>query len=118
VEEAAEWYARSLAISEELGDRPKMAFSYGQLGLLAEARGSPGQVLEWTVRCVACTASRMRGRRSAAARPAAPAPPSARIGLKGKKRKLTARQQGELVRMRIFRQLTHVRSSAAQRHQP
>jgi tetratricopeptide (TPR) repeat protein len=53
LDEAADWYARSLAISEELGDRPKMAASYGQLGLLAEARGSPGQALEWMVRCAA-----------------------------------------------------------------
>ena len=53
LDEAADWYARSLAIKEELGDRPGMASSYGQLGLLAEARGSPGQALEWMVRCVA-----------------------------------------------------------------
>jgi Tetratricopeptide repeat len=53
LDEAAEWYARSLAITEELGDRPRMAVSYGQLGLLAEAYGSPGQALEWMVRCVA-----------------------------------------------------------------
>jgi len=52
LDEAADWYTRSLAIKEELGDQPAMALSYGQLGLLAEARGSPGQTLEWTVRCV------------------------------------------------------------------
>jgi hypothetical protein len=45
----ADWYARSLVIREELGDRPRMAFSHGHLRLLAEARGGPGQALEWTV---------------------------------------------------------------------
>lgn len=29
-----------------------MAMTYGQLGLLAEARHQPGQALDWTVRCV------------------------------------------------------------------
>ena len=29
-----------------------MAMTYGQLGLLAEARHQPGQALYWTVRCV------------------------------------------------------------------
>ena len=53
LEEAADWYARSLAIKEELDDRPKMALTYSQLGLLAEEQDSPGEALEWTVRCVA-----------------------------------------------------------------
>lgn len=30
-----------------------MATTYGQLGLLAEARGQDPEALEWTVRCVA-----------------------------------------------------------------
>ena len=38
LEEAEDWYRKSLAIKEELGDRPGMAITYGQLGLLAEAR--------------------------------------------------------------------------------
>ena len=50
--EAEDWYRKSLAISEELGDKPRMADSFGQLGLLAEARGQGGPALEWTVRCV------------------------------------------------------------------
>ena len=29
-----------------------MAMTYGQLGLLAEARQQPGQALDWMVRCV------------------------------------------------------------------
>ena len=36
-----------------LGDRPGMALTYGQLGLLAEARQQPAIALEQTVRCVA-----------------------------------------------------------------
>src|ERR1022692_2755197 len=51
--EAAEWYARSLAIKEELGDLPKMALSCCQLGLLTEAQRRPSQALEWAVRCAA-----------------------------------------------------------------
>jgi len=30
-----------------------MAMSYGQLGLLAEARGDPAVALDWVVRCIA-----------------------------------------------------------------
>ena len=30
-----------------------MAITYGQLGLLAEARNRPSQALDWTIRCVA-----------------------------------------------------------------
>jgi hypothetical protein len=53
LDEAADWYARSLAIGEELGDRPGMAVTYSQLGLLAEEQHDPDRALEWTVRCVA-----------------------------------------------------------------
>jgi tetratricopeptide (TPR) repeat protein len=38
-EEAAGWYTKSLAIMEELGDRPGLAQSYHQLGLVAQQRG-------------------------------------------------------------------------------
>ena len=44
---------RSLAISVELGKRPGMAVTYGQLGLLAEARQQPAQAMDWMVLCVA-----------------------------------------------------------------
>ena len=53
LEDAEDWYNRSLAIAEELGDRPAMALSFGQLGLLAEKREELSQALEWMVRCVA-----------------------------------------------------------------
>jgi len=52
LDEADDWYRKSLTIKEELRDLPGMALSYGQLGLLAEARQQPGQALHWTVRCV------------------------------------------------------------------
>jgi tetratricopeptide (TPR) repeat protein len=53
LDEAHDWYRKSLAIKEELGDLPGTALTYGQLGLLAEARQQPRQALEWLVRCVA-----------------------------------------------------------------
>ena len=52
LDEAEDWYRKSLTIKEDLGDRPGMAMTYGQLGLLAEARHQPGQALDLTVRCV------------------------------------------------------------------
>lgn len=50
LDEAEDWYRNARIISEELGDRPGMAATYGQLGLLAEARQQPHQALDWTVR--------------------------------------------------------------------
>jgi tetratricopeptide (TPR) repeat protein len=52
LDEADEWYRRSLAIEEELGNRPGMALSYAQLGLLAEQQGQASSSLEWAIRCV------------------------------------------------------------------
>jgi tetratricopeptide (TPR) repeat protein len=49
---AQDWYRKSLAISEELGDRPGMAQTYGQSGLLTEQQGQLAEALAWTVRCV------------------------------------------------------------------
>jgi hypothetical protein len=48
------WYRNSLAIANALGDRPGMARSYGQLGLLAEARAREdlAAALDWIVRGV------------------------------------------------------------------
>ena len=42
----------ALGIEEELGDRPNMAKTYGQLGRLADARGWPEEALEWMVRSI------------------------------------------------------------------
>jgi hypothetical protein len=53
LDDAQNWYRKSLTIKEELGNRPGMALSFGQLGLLAEDRGRPEQAMEWTIRCVA-----------------------------------------------------------------
>jgi Tfp pilus assembly protein PilF len=53
LDEAEDWYRQSLAINEELGNRPYMALTYAQLGLLAEARAEAALALVWNVRCVA-----------------------------------------------------------------
>ncbi len=53
LDEAQQWYLKSLTLSEKLGNRPNMAMSFGQLGLLAEARGRPEEALEWMIRSVA-----------------------------------------------------------------
>jgi len=52
LDEAEDWYRQALTINEELGNRPSLALSHGQLGLLAEARQQPGQALDWMVKCV------------------------------------------------------------------
>ena len=52
LDEAEEWYRKSLTISEELGNRPDMAIAYAELGLLAEARKQAPAALEWNIRCV------------------------------------------------------------------
>ena len=38
LEEAKDWYRKSLAMKEDLGDRPGMALTYGQLGNFAQDR--------------------------------------------------------------------------------
>ena len=53
LDEAADWYARSLAISEELGDRPGMAASYHQLGMVAQDRGRLDEAADWYARSLA-----------------------------------------------------------------
>ena len=52
LDEADDWYRKSLTIKEELGNLPGMALTYGQLGLLAEDRQQPRQALDWIIRCV------------------------------------------------------------------
>ena len=44
---------KSLEILEALGDRPGMAMSYGQLGLLVEAQSDFTAALDWIIRCIA-----------------------------------------------------------------
>ncbi|HEX5716908.1 MAG TPA: CHAT domain-containing protein [Thermoanaerobaculia bacterium] len=50
---AETWYRKSLEITESLENRPGMAMTYAQLALLAKARKSSAEALDWTVRCVA-----------------------------------------------------------------
>ncbi|HEX4833956.1 MAG TPA: tetratricopeptide repeat protein, partial [Trebonia sp.] len=50
---AEEWYRRSLALLEELGDRPGLARSYHQLGRVAQDRGDLGGAEEWYRRSLA-----------------------------------------------------------------
>jgi tetratricopeptide (TPR) repeat protein len=51
--EAEDWYFRSRAILEELGDRPKMASSYVQIGILAQERGRLEEASDWYARSLA-----------------------------------------------------------------
>ena len=53
LDEAEDWYRKSLTVKEELGDLLGAARTYGQLGLLAEAQQQPRQALDWIVRCLA-----------------------------------------------------------------
>lgn len=46
-EEALEWYRKSLAILEELGDRAGLAMTYHQLGVMAQQWGLYEEALEW-----------------------------------------------------------------------
>jgi tetratricopeptide (TPR) repeat protein len=47
LDEAEDWYRRSLAINEELRDRPRMALTYGQLGTIAKNRGRLDEAEDW-----------------------------------------------------------------------
>ena len=47
LEEAAQWWRRSLAIGEELGDRQVAAFAYHQLGMIAQEGERLGEAAEW-----------------------------------------------------------------------
>ena len=47
LDEAEDWYRKALAISEELGNRPYMAFTYGQLGNTAQDRGRLDEAEDW-----------------------------------------------------------------------
>ncbi|MGH8964804.1 MAG: tetratricopeptide repeat protein, partial [Actinomycetes bacterium] len=47
LDEAQQWYLKSLTITEELGDRPGMAISYHQLGMVAQDRGHLDEAQQW-----------------------------------------------------------------------
>jgi tetratricopeptide (TPR) repeat protein len=47
LEDAEDWYCKSLAIGEDLGDRPGMADSYQQLGMAAQLQGRLEDAEDW-----------------------------------------------------------------------
>ena len=47
LDEAEDWYRKSLTIREELGDRPGMAITYHQLGITAQDRGRLDEAEDW-----------------------------------------------------------------------
>ena len=53
LDDAENWYRRSLTISEELGNRPNMAGTYHQLGNIAERQGQLDQAEDWYRRSLA-----------------------------------------------------------------
>jgi hypothetical protein len=52
LDSAEDWYRQSLAINEQLDNRPGMALTYAQLGLLAEERESPADAFHWSIRAI------------------------------------------------------------------
>ena len=53
LEEAEDWYRKSLAISEELGHQPNIAITYHELGVTAQARGRHDEAEDWYRRSLA-----------------------------------------------------------------
>jgi tetratricopeptide (TPR) repeat protein len=47
LDEAEDWYRKSLTINEELGYRPGMALTYHQLGMTAQDRGRLDEAEDW-----------------------------------------------------------------------
>jgi tetratricopeptide (TPR) repeat protein len=45
--EAEDWYRQSLTIKEDLNNRPGMALSYHQLGIIAQNRGRLQEAEDW-----------------------------------------------------------------------
>ena len=44
---AGDWYRKSLAVSEELGDNPGLAGRYHQLGMIAQGQGRLDEAADW-----------------------------------------------------------------------
>ena len=55
LDEAEDWYRKSLAITEELGNRPHLAETYHQLGRTAQARGQLDEAEDWYRKSLAIT---------------------------------------------------------------
>jgi tetratricopeptide (TPR) repeat protein len=53
LDDAEDWYTKSLAINEELGNRPGMAISYHQLGIVAQERGRLDEADDWYTKSLA-----------------------------------------------------------------
>jgi tetratricopeptide (TPR) repeat protein len=53
LDEAEDWYRKSLAIEEELGNAPGTADSYHQLGMAAQARGRLDEAEDWYLKSLA-----------------------------------------------------------------
>jgi tetratricopeptide (TPR) repeat protein len=72
LDEADDWYRQSLAIEEDLGNRPGMADSYYQLGITAHLRGRLDEAEDWYRKAAPETIddqpSRRRGPRGRAGR--------------------------------------------------
>jgi len=52
-DEALEWYAKSVTLNEELGNKAGLATSYNNIGAIHDARGDYGAALEWYAKSVA-----------------------------------------------------------------
>ncbi|MGH3822348.1 MAG: tetratricopeptide repeat protein [Pseudonocardiaceae bacterium] len=55
LDEAQQWYLKSLTIKEDLGDRPGMAVSYHQLGMVAQDRGRLDEAQQWYLKSLTIT---------------------------------------------------------------
>ena len=53
LDEAEDWYRRSAALNEELGDQPRLAMCYHQLGVVAQLRGRLDEAEDWYTRALA-----------------------------------------------------------------
>jgi tetratricopeptide (TPR) repeat protein len=53
LDEAEDWYTRSAALNEELGDQSRLAMCYHQLGMVAHDRGRPDEAADWYARSLA-----------------------------------------------------------------
>ena len=65
-DEAADWYAKARAVTEELGDRRSTAASYHKLGVVAESQGRLAEAADWYGKAQAVT-EELGDRRSMAA---------------------------------------------------
>ena len=53
LDDAADWHRKSLAINEELDDKPEIARTYHQLGSIARQRGQLDKAEDWLRKCLA-----------------------------------------------------------------